>query len=368
MQFVRKALLVLVGVAFPALLFATAFDFGVLHVVGSPTPVKKILSDSGIYNSVVGSALDQAKKSSTGGSEVSLTDPLIKKAAEDSFSPQVVKDSTEKVIDGVYDWLDGKSAQPDFNVDLSSVKSSFAENAAGAAKFRAESLPACTALPDTTDPLSITCLPQGVTPAQVADQVKNNVLTGQGFLEHPNITASSVKSEGSDQSVFDNKLKDTPKQYQRVKKTPFILATLTVAAILAIIFLSVTRRKGLRHVGVTMSVVGAFMLLFAWGLNRVAVHNAIPKISMDNKVLQSNVQHLATDLVHSVDKNYWVFGAIYLGLGVLAILIAMLLGRGGNNKKSSKPPAPASDTPAPAAASPARKAPQKPKSTPRIQG
>jgi hypothetical protein len=368
MQFVRKALLVLVGVAFPALLFATAFDFGVLHVVGSPTPVKKILSDSGIYNSVVGSALDQAKKSSTGGSEVSLTDPLIKKAAEDSFSPQVVQSSTEKVIDGIYDWLDGKTAQPDFNVDLANVKTTFAQKVGQAAQTKAATLPACTTPPTTTDPFTATCLPPGVTPAHVGEQAKNDVLGGQGFLEHPNITASSVKSEGSNQSVFDNKLKDTPKQYQRVKKTPFILATLTVAAILAIIFLSVTRRKGLRHVGVTMSVVGAFMLLFAWGLNRVAVHNAIPKISMDNKVLQSNVQHLATDLVHSVDKNYWVFGAIYLGLGVLAILIAMLLGRGGNNKKSSKPPAPASDTPAPAAASPARKAPQKPKSTPRIQG
>jgi hypothetical protein len=368
MQFVRKALLVLVGTALPILLFATAFDFGVLHVVGSPTPVKKILSDSGIYNSVVSSALDQAKKSSTGGSEVSLTDPSIKKAAEDSFNPQVIQGSTEKVIDGVYDWLDGKTTQPDFNVDLSKVKTTFAQKVGQAAQTKAATLPACTTPPTTADPFAATCLPPGVTPAQVGEQAKNDVLSGQGFLEHPNITASSVKSSGNNQSVFDDKLKDTPKQYQRFKKTPLILAVLTVLAILAIIFLSVTRRRGLRHVGITMSVVGIFMLLFAWGLNRVAVHNAIPKISMDNKVLQSNVQHLATDLVHSVDKNYWVFGAIYLGLGVLAILIATLLGRSGNNKKPSKPTTPAPEAPAPAASSPARKAPQKPKSAPRIQG
>jgi hypothetical protein len=119
MQFLRKMLLVLVAAALPFLLFATAFDFGIYNVVGKPKPVKKILSDSGIYGSVVSQALNQAKTTSNGTSQVSLLDPEIKKAAEESFNPQVVQTSSEKVIDGIYDWLGGKSAQPDISVDLS---------------------------------------------------------------------------------------------------------------------------------------------------------------------------------------------------------------------------------------------------------
>jgi len=114
MHFVRKALLVLVGAVFPLLLFATAFDFAILRVAGSPASVKQTLSDSGIYNSVVNNALDQAKQSTQAdGSQIDLTDPAIKKAANESFTPQVIQNSSEKVIDGIYNWLNGKTTQPD---------------------------------------------------------------------------------------------------------------------------------------------------------------------------------------------------------------------------------------------------------------
>jgi hypothetical protein len=366
MQFARKFFLSILGVILPLLLFATAFDFGVLRVAGSPTPVKKILSDSGIYNSVVSSALDQAQKSTDTGGEVSLTDPAIKKAAGDAFNPQVVQGSTEKVIDGLYDWLDGKTTTPDFNVDLTSVKTSFAEKVGQAAADRATTLPVCTAPPASTDPLSATCRPPTLTPAQIGTQAKNDVLSSQGFLEHPNITADSVKKSDSGQSVFDTNLKQAPKQYQRIKKTPIILSILTILTIVAIIFISSSRRKGLRRVGIILAVVGALMLFFAFSLNRVAVHNVIPKINLDNKVLQTNVRILATEVAQSIDQNYWIFGGVYFALGALAILVTMLIGRGGvavadKPKAAVNPPIAAK----PPTAKP--KAP-KPKSSPRIQG
>jgi hypothetical protein len=366
MQFARKSLLAFLGVLLTFFLFATAFDFGVLRVAGSPTPVKKILSDSGIYSSVVASALDQAQKSAGAGNEVSLADPAIKKAAGDAFNPQVVQGSTEKVIDGLYNWLDGKTAQPDFNVDLTTVKASFAEKVGQAATGRAKTLPVCTTPPASTDPFSATCRPLNLTPDQLGTQAKNDVLSGQGFLEHPNITANSVKKSDSGQSVFDTNLKDAPKQYQRVKKTPIILSVLTILTIVAIIFVSSTRRKGLRNVGIILAVVGAFMLLFAFSLNRVAVHNVIPKINLDNAVLQSNVRILATEVVQNIDQNYWIFGTIYFALGALAILTTMMLGKGGGKMA---PAAANENSGAPAEPKSAQKPKTaKPKSAPRIQG
>jgi hypothetical protein len=371
MQFLRKPILVLTAAILPILLFATAFDFGVLRVVGSPIPVKKILSDSGIYGSVVSGALDQAQKTSSAGGEVTLTDPAIKKAAQESFSPQVVQNSSEKVIDGIYNWLDGKTAQPDFNVDLTNVKTTFAEKIGQAATDRAAALPKCTAPPASTDPFSVTCLPPSLTPAQVGEQAKNDVLTGQGFLDHPDITASSVKSSNG-QPLFEKaKLQNAPKQYQRAKKTPFILAILSILAILAVIFLSATRKIGLRRIGMILTIIGALMLLFAWGINRVATHNVIPKLGLDNNVLRSSVQKLATEIVHNVQQNYIMFGGIYLALGIAALIISMMMGKKTAGEKvpantdKSAPAANSSTTPKPAQ-KPAPK--PKPKSSPRIQG
>jgi hypothetical protein len=372
MQFVRRSLLTIFGAFLPLLLLATAFNFSVFRIIGSPGPVKQILSESGIYNSVVGNALDQAKKSSGGSSEVSLTDPAIKGAAEDSFNPHVVQDSSDKVIDGVYGWLNGKSSKPDFNVDLSDAKNNFAQKVGQAAKTKAATLPVCTSMPITTDPFSATCIPPGVTPSQVGEQAKNDVLKGQGFLEHPVVTASSFKSATGNDSVFEGKLKNAPKQYQRAKKAPFILAGLTILAILAIIFLSATRRKGLRHVGITLALVGALMLAIAWGLNRVVSQNIMPKIIVENKVLQSSVRTLATDITHRIDQNYWIFGIAYTSLGLILIISTLLIGRNRSKKEPSKArtnnPKPNKEPQPENRPMQRPPAPPRPKSRPRIQG
>jgi hypothetical protein len=373
MQFVRRTFLVLCGLALPALLFATAIDFGIYHVAGTAAPVKKILSDSGIYGSVVSQALNQAKTTSNGSSQVSLLDLEIKNAAEGSFSPQVVQSSSEKVIDGVYDWLGGKTPQPVFNVDLSGPKNDFADKVGQLAKDRAAKLPVCTSAPTNIDPLSATCLPPGITPAQVGVQAKNDVLAGQGFLEHPTITAENFKG-ATNQSIFDKpKSKQAPKRYQLAVKLPFILAALALLTMLAIIFLSNSRRKGIRRAAIILSISGLFMLLFAWGFNRIMTHNVIPdtipKVALDNKVLQSNVQIVATEVVQRIHQNYLIFGIGYLALGILGLLVAMLMGKGGGKKV----PAPAKTTtskqmPAPAPRQAQRPASPRPKSPPKIQG
>ncbi len=169
MQFVRKSFLVIAASLLPALLFATAFDIGVLHVVGNAASVKKILASSGIYNSIVSSALDQANNSSDKNNNLNLTDPAIKAAAESTFDPTFVQNTTEKVIDGTYDWLNGKTTQPNFNIDLNTVKATFAIKVGDAAAARAATLPACPAnsLPPSSDPFSAACLPKGITARQV---------------------------------------------------------------------------------------------------------------------------------------------------------------------------------------------------------
>lgn len=327
MNFARKALIVLLAPLLSFLLFATALDFGIVHTAGHPASVKKIIADSGIYKTAVPAALDQAKTASGNGGEVSLTDPAVKAAATTTFTPQFLQTTTENVIDSVYRWLDGKTTVPDFNIDLTPQKATFADAIGQAAQTRAATLPRCTSLPQSSsfDAFSATCLPAGVTAAQAGDEAKASILSGKGFLENPVINAASVKSSGSNQSIFTDKLKNAPHQYQHAKKTPYILAVLAILVGTAIVFLSTNRRRGLRRVGIILAGVGIFMLIFAWALNYGVNQKALPKVKFDNAVMQADLKTLISDVVKAVDKNYWLFGIIYTVLGASAIGGPMLM-------------------------------------------
>jgi hypothetical protein len=334
MHFVRKFLLVLITPVFLVLLYATAIDVGFVRIGTHPATVKHILADSGVYQKIVPGLLNQAKQISGGGADVNLSNPLIKSAAQATFTPQFVQKNTETVLDGTYDWLDGKTPVPDFQIDLTGAKTTFANNVSQLAQQRLAGLPVCTiaqaqALSENFDALSTTCLPQGVTAASAASTLQSSILGGKGFLDNPVITADSIKSGKDNKPIFSGKLKSAPTQYQRAKKTPFVLGALVVLVGLAVIFLGASRAAGLRHVGTSLIIVGVFLLVFAWGINRLVSGTVAPRFKVNNVVLQNSVRTLMVDVEQAIDKSYWWFGGGYLVLGAAAIGGSIYLKRGG---------------------------------------
>lgn len=343
MRVVRKILVFFLALILPLFLFTLAIDTGVIKLAGNASSVKKILADSHIYSGVINSAFDQAKN--TGGEEgggISLTDPAIKAAAQKTFTPQFLQQSTETVLDSVYRWLDGSTPVPDFRIDLGGLKTTFAAAAAEAAQQRAATLPQCPPAlsPSSYDPFSASCLPKGMTPASAAALTKNDLSSAKGFLDNPVITADSVRAANSNQSIFADQLKDVPQIYQRVKQTPIVLALLSLVLALGIIFLSVSRRKGLRHVGVILVSAGSFLMLLAWGLNYGVSRGGLNGLNkLDNNVLAGQVRTLAVDLIQNLDKTYWIFGGTYATLGAVAIAGPMLASRRKGEHMEAEQPA-----------------------------
>jgi hypothetical protein len=334
MDILKKIALGVLSPLFIVLLFATAFDIGFVRTATHPGTVKKLVAESGIYDSVIPSVLQQTKSIQTDVGTISASDPAIQKAANAAISPQFVKQNTERAIDSVYRWLDGTIAQPDFKIDLSGAKTSFADTVATTVSQRLSSLPACTTAQSVAltaggqfDAINTPCLPRGVTPEAAAAQVKDGIVGSKDFLDQTNLSAANIKNGGSNQSVFSNQLKQVPKQYQRAKKTPIILSLLTVLSGAGIVFLSSTRRKGLRHIGLNLVVVGVLMLAFSYGLNRTVSTKITPNIKVDNAILQADIRNLATGLTQQIDKNYWFFGGLYTVLGAGGITAAAVFGR-----------------------------------------
>ncbi|MBX4199504.1 hypothetical protein KW789_01270 [Candidatus Saccharibacteria bacterium] len=330
MHILRRSLLVIITPLFTALLFAAALDWGIVKTIGHPSAVKQIVAESGIYDTVIPNLLSQSKQITSSVGIIPLTDPGIQQAANQVFSPAYVARQSDTIIDSIYAWLDGKTAQPEFKIDLSGPKADFANTVAGQVQQRVSSLPKCTTRTSATtfDVYNATCLPVGVTPIAVAKTTHDSILSGQGFLNNQVISAASVSSNGSNQSVFANQLKGAPAQYQRAKKTPIILILLTIIVATGIVLLSTSHLKGLKHVGITLLLVGLLMLVFSWGLNKAVATQIAPKISNLNGVnpaIKDKLKVVITDISQRIDKNYWAFGGIYTVLGAVALAAPMII-------------------------------------------
>jgi hypothetical protein len=332
MNIAKKLALGVLSPLFITLLFATAFDIGFVGTATHPPTVKRIISESGIYDSVVPSVLQQTKSIQTDVGTISASDPAIQKAANAAISPQYVKQNTETAIDSIYKWLDGAIAQPDFKIDLAGPKASFAQSVSGSIQQRLAALPACSRIETSQvlasgDYLNAGCLPIGVSPSAASAQVMASLTDSKDFLGNTTLSAGSIKNGDSQKSVFNDQLKSAPKQYQRAKKTPLILSVLTILTGVGIVFLSSTWQKGLRHVAINLVVIGLLMLAFSYALNRVVSTKVVPKIKVDNAVLQTDIRNLATDLTQQIDKNYWYFGGLYTVLGAGGIAAAEIFRR-----------------------------------------
>jgi hypothetical protein len=322
----KKVALGFLSPLFIFLLFATAFDIGFVKVATHPDTVKRLVAESGMYDSVVPNILHQTQSISTAYGNIPVSDPAIKKAANVALSPRYIQQNTEIVIDNIYDWLDGKIAQPNFKIDLSGAKTLFANNIADSLQKRLSALPACSlaesrniALSGTYDAYNASCLPRGISPATVAEQVKSGVVNSDSFLNQTSLGSADITNGSNHQSIFDQAgVKNIPAQYQRLKMTPWILSILTVLAAAGIILLSPTWQKGLKHIGVNLLIIGVVMLIFSWAINRTADKDIVSKIKVNDMVLQQDLRTLASDIIQQIDKNYWLFGVIYTAAGALA--------------------------------------------------
>src|SRR3569833_61142 len=339
MNILKKIILVLITPLFSFLLFATAIDYGFVHTASHPATIKKLVADSGVYKDVAPSILAHADNISTTVGDLSASDPAVKSAANAALSPAFVLKDTESALDSVYAWLDGKTTQPTFSVDLTGVKTGFADSLSASVEQRLASLPRCTSASQVSsvDLVNASCLPAGVTPQAAAAQIKDSLNNGS-FIDQTKLSASDIKNGDSNQSVFANQ--NVPKNYQRAKKTPYILGLLSVLVAAAIVFLSAGRRRGVRRVAITLLVIGVLMMVFSWVLNKLIVGHAIPKIQIQgNPLLQTDIRNLATDLAQLIDKNYWFFGSIYSVIGAASLGWLWYSGRSVAPKFPAKKPA-----------------------------
>lgn len=323
MNIFRRIGLSLTIVLFSLCISALIVLISIRSVVDTPQPLEKALSNSGIYSSLVQNIITQQLNNS---SSPAASDADVQKALEQALSPSFLQQSTEKVINTTYGWAQGSTANPDFSIDLSSVKSAFADNIATLIQQRLNTLPQCppgTAPPTTSDEvMSLSCLPRGIPSTNLTGVVRQETLSSNLFPTGNTLDINSIKN-AQGQTLTDQ-LSIIPIAHQYYVYALYIIPILTILLSVAIIFLSSTKRSGIKRIawpfittGIT-SVIAA--ILGVWLLNEAVTRlGAAASGAIQDKMLLV-IQTIVNDM-----RIWWIWlGGGYIVLGIILLVIVRL--------------------------------------------
>lgn len=334
------------SLAFRVLILLLAVVGTSVIAIHSPTVIKRTLKDSGIYDTFVSNLIDELKKGNQNNPEginVSFEDPQIQKLIKDTFTPQLLQNSTENFIDGTYHWLDGKTKVPDFKIDLTSTRNTFAVLLADRGISRLKTLKPCTVAQlksidvKKIDPFNIPCLPPGIDLKLEQKELEKQVLDNNKFLPNPVITANTLSKNDQGKTVFDQ-LSLAPKIFKWADISIWLLGGLAVLFGAALVFLHNSRRRGLKVVGLALETTGLILVLglavSTWLLAKAKAPNGFLAKAQTGS-FQPTIIAASSSIQNSLNKIMVWFILAYFLVGT-GILFALYMTRDKNKLKDDK--------------------------------
>lgn len=328
-------------------LFIFIITFSVTHTL-RPTAIKHWVAGSGIYNSAVEVIVNQAKKdmsnpdNSKESSGLKPTDPAVQTAIREALPPSFLQSSFETIVDGVFGWTDGKTAQPNFRIDLSAPKTRFADSLSAYAKQRYATLPACKtkALPADTDALSISCKPLVAFDInQQVEAFRQKVITGDEIIPKNSYSASDLTVEQNGQKVpIYQAHQDIPAQYQHARLVPLIAILLAAVSGAGVLFSSASKRKGAKRLSTLAITTGGFTLLLVAGATAAfsKVREKLGSSDMDEQ-LRKVVDSIAQSVFHDITHTLYLIGGLLLVGGIGSLIAIHFIRRPMVDKHTTKP-------------------------------
>lgn len=148
--------------------------------------VKTWLSDSGVYSNLLDTILstDKTAKTQLEATGSSISPDTAKLALTQTFDAAYVQQSSEKVLDGTYNWLDSKSSTIQFEINTTERKEVFVQKLSALLEPQLAAMPRCTSIAqfNASNP---TCLPPSSTAKQAADSMAIDASNRLSFFNQP---------------------------------------------------------------------------------------------------------------------------------------------------------------------------------------
>lgn len=312
---------------FGLLLIALPMTTATMLLLDNPDTIKQTAQQSGIYRSFVPAVLaESATHNKEDNAKNVLTDKGVQQAATAAITPAVLQNASETFIDGWYGWLNQKTTEPTFRIDLTQPKQQFIANLQTYAQKRAESLPRCSLaqlqqLRNTEDILSLPCLPPGVDPAKAASQFSRDLVNNSDFLPNPVITQKDLPKAENGKTIAQN-ASGLPTLFTLLQLAPWIIGGLIVLTGMIVVLLYENRAAGVRRIGWSLLWTGVLIVL-AYFLFSKILQGLVQgdKIAIANPEFKQAITSAINSLVGAFLKPVGVIGGVYVA--VAAILLAL---------------------------------------------
>lgn len=343
----KRLSLWLLAAFFAFCVLAVAISASTNSVLGKPDSLKDSLADSNVYDNIAAGFVDQAveetSKQQPGQTEgIQLTEETMRDVADRVITPAKVQGYAEQIIDGTYDWLEGDTEQPSFELDLDDIQKDLGNAAGDVAVNRVKKLPACTLQQLQTtdlnniDPFNLPCRPPGINlETERAKLVKEFTSNENALGEDSTFTAEDIGTdEVTGQNAFDN-LSILPTMFQLSQILPWILGVLGVLAGAGIVFFNENRRKGLKKVSLVLLTSGILLLVGIWLAS--ALFGSMQFDGTADDQMREAMTNLVRTLNAEFNRTLLIFAVVYSVVGAGG-LIGLRLTRPKETGKNSESP------------------------------
>lgn len=321
-----------------------------------PDKIEGWLDQSQLYDHFVNGIIEQSDKETFSGQSgsVSLSDAAVQKAVRSAFPPQLLKQNVDTFLESNYAWLEGKTAIPEFKIDLTGAKQNFAEQVGQYVRVYTAGLPGCTPAQlialqgQQVDPLSAACRPSTITPEAAGTEVTRQLANSGDFLSDPVVTARTINPEKNSQPYYE-KLHHLPRVYQLAGKLPLVFGILSLVSAIGILFIAFEKRTGLRRIAIMLAISGIGLI----GI-KVIADSAMTRVEQKvfNTANNGQLQQSLTDFAHHVEtalvKTDLLFGIGFIVLAVVGFMIVLRTGRTDSTRDAlDRETAPLSSLPEP---------------------
>lgn len=299
----RRFTLLTAGFILRSLLF---FGFTLLAaslVLGSKTGIKETLASVNAYDRFSQALIDSGAESSKNDpASIPFNDPEVVKVIRESFGPAQFEQISETMIDSGYSWLSGDTPELQFSINLAANKEQLARGLSNYAIDRLQRQPACTTIPTESNIYRLNCRPSYLDLAQQRQQLYTTIVNDESFLKDTAFTQADLPNTSSGQSFSESYAK-FPTYYSYFKYSPYLLLSISAVLGLLIVFLSKTKRLGVKYLSTSLLSTGVFLsitpIIYAYVLP--AVGFKLPSFGNgDNQA----ISQIVNDAVSALYTNF----------------------------------------------------------------
>ncbi len=184
---------------------------------------------------------DAAELVQVGEQVIGIDKEQLIEASSDVLTTEYISGKLFPVIDGVYDWLEGETDSPEFDVVLSDRLTALAQSVSAPLTSELAKLPACPSnLTYTTsfNPIDTPCVPQGTDVSFIVNEFTRELTSNSSDIADISFSSDELELE-------EEILTAGPVVYNSVSRIPYVFGAMAVILSVAVVFLADSWKKGL---------------------------------------------------------------------------------------------------------------------------